>query len=803
MSQSDRAVLYVDNTPVTDVKLTTATEIGKYAFHEYNALLSVEMSSSVTSIGDKAFDYCVNLLSAQIPTSVTSIGSNVFHQSNALTIYCEIASKPSTWGNNWNGSYLGYGSYSLPVVWGCKNTEVADDGNIYAVIEGVRYALKNEVATVAPQPKNIAAQTIIRPSVTYKGTSYVVTTIAGYAFEENNNLVSVTIPSSVTSMGPQPFYGCNRLIIYCERESKPSGWNNNWNYNCPVVWNYSNNEIADNEQIFATIDGIRYALMDDKAEVYFQSGSSASVEIPSTITYKGVTYSVFTIRDNAFLNCTSLESIKLPDSIENIGESAFLGCTHLSSIEIPASITKIGEWAFEGCISLAMINYLGTIDQWAQIDFRNEYANPWYFAGELYINEQLVTEVKLTSATKIGRHAFINCSLLTNVTIPASVKTIGEGAFKYCTNLVSVVMAGDVTNIGSYAFAACEKLAEITIPASVTSMGSFAFRSCNSLKKVNYLGTIDQWAQITFSSEQANPFDCGASLYLNDVLVTEAKLTAPTIGKYAFCNYQSLVNLEIAASVKTIEEGAFTNCSNLATVTFEENSQLVAIGSSAFEKCTSLRSISIPAGVANIGSSAFGDCASLMEVTIPSSVGNLPSNVFGQCIGLEKVNYLGTIDQWAQIKFYNYWSNPLTFAKNLYLNDVLVTEAKLTVTTINANAFLNCTSLTSLQIAASVTSIGNYAFSGCENLATVTFEENSQLAAMGDYAFASCGKLASITIPASVTKVGSRAFDLCASLTIYCEAASQPSDWNSAWNNSDCTVVWNYKNSAAEGEENA
>ncbi len=803
LSPFNNAVLYVNNTPVTDVKLTTVTEISDYAFYGYDALLSVELSSSVTGIGDKAFYRCENLLSAKIPTSVTSIGTSVFSKSNALTIYCEIASKPSTWNNTWNESYLGYGSCSLPVVWDCKNTEVANDGSIYAVIEGVRYALKGEVATVAPQPKNIDSQTIIRPSVTYKGTSYAVTTIAAHAFEGNSNLVSVTIPSSVTNMGSQPFYGCNRLTIYCGKESKPSNWNSNWNYSRPVVWNYLSNETTDGGQIFATIDGIRYALIDDKAEVSFQAGSSASVEIPSTVTYKGVTYSVFSIREDAFLNCTSLESIKIPASIANIGMNAFDGCTNLSSIEIPASITGIGSYAFNGCLRLAIVNYLGTIDQWAQINFHNAYANPWYVAGKLYINEQLVTEVNLTSATQIGNYAFFSCSLLTNVTIPATVGTIGVGAFRDCTNLTNVVMAGDVTEISTDAFLGCTSLESITIPASVTRIGSFAFSSCNSLKKVNYLGTIDQWAQIAFSDESANPLYYGASLYLNDVLVTDAKLTATTIGKYAFYNCQSLTSLEIAASVTGISEKAFAYCSNLAMVTFAEDSPLASISNSVFKNCTSLRSISIPASVTSIADSAFSYCTGLAEVTIPASMENITSFAFSNCSGIEKVNYLGTIDQWVQIKFGNQWSNPLAFAKNLHLNNVLVTEAKLTSTTIDKYSFYNCQSLTSVEIAATVTSIGNYAFSGCANLATVTLDENSQLATIGDQAFSGCGKLASITIPASVTKVGNRAFDLCASLTINCEASSQPSGWKSSWNNSNCTVVWNCKNSTSAGEENA
>ena len=138
------------------------------------------------------------------------------------------------------------------------------------------------------------------------------------------------------------------------------------------------------------------------------------------------------------------------------------------------------------------------------------------------------------------------------------------------------------------------------------------------------------------------------------------------------------------------------------------------------------------------------------------------------------------------------------------------------VTTIGDHAFSNNDTITSVTIGNNVTSIGSYAFSGCSSLTTVTIGENSQLTSIGNSAFEGCSSLTSITIPSSVTTIDSYAFYRCSSLTsitipdsvtwidigafsgcdnltIYCEATSKPSGWNSWWNYSGCPVVWGYK----------
>ena len=191
---------------------------------------------------------------------------------------------------------------------------------------------------------------------------------------------------------------------------------------------------------------------------------------------------------------------------------------------------------------------------------------------------------------------------------------------------------------------------------------------------------------------------------------------------------------------------------------------ITSIGRYAFDDCESLTSITIPSSVTSIGEYAFDDCESLTSITIPSSVTSIGFGAFYNCTSLESITipFVGqNADGSGNTSFEHIFGGNVPAS----LKEVIITGG----ISIGRYAFDDCESLTSITIPSSVTSIGEYAFSYCESLT-------------------------SITIPSSVTSIGDYAFYNCTSLTIYCVAESQPSGWSYYWKNSDCQVVWGYKN---------
>ena len=539
----------------------------------------------ITTIGYAAFYECSNLIEIIIPESVISIDSYAFYGCSNLTSITIPDSVTSIGGaaflgTAWYNNQLDGLVYIRKVVCGYKGT-MPDDTTI--IIKDGTLAI-----AVAAFSNCSGLKRIVIPNS--------VMSIGQQAFFNCSNLTSITIPDSVTSIGDFAFAACGRLTSINVSNGNTRYYSEN---NCLI-------ETSTNTLILGCVNSV-------------------------------IPYGVTTIGDYAFAYCGELTSVKIPNSVIIIGNFAFYNCSGLKSVTIGDSVTSIGDSAFSGCSGLTSVKYLGTIDQWVEINFGNRSSNPLYYAKKLYINNELVTKVNLTTATKISAFAFYNCSRLMSITIGDGVTSIGDSAFSGCSGLMSVTIGSGVTTIGDSAFSNCYNLTSITIPDNVTTIGdnSFAFSGLTSINVS--LGNTKYYSEN----------NCLIEISTNTLIL-------------------GCANSIIPYGITTIGNGAFSYCSGLTSITIPNS--VTTIGYRAFYWCDNLTSITIPNSVTLIDDFAFYGCRGLTSIIIANSVTSIGDYVFADCSELKTVYYKGTAEEWDKILIYSN-NTYLTSATRYYYSE--------------------------------------------------------------------------------------------------------------------------------------
>lgn len=601
--------------------------------------------------------------------------------------------------------------------------------------------------------------------------------IESRAFRNDADMISLTIPESITAIGAQAFFGCTNLASI--------------EYNAVAC-----DDIADEDDIFydagANGEGIAVIVGAEVTHIPERLFYAYDIVLYSyeyhSANLRSVTFEAGSvcesIGDYAFSECAALEEISLPDGISDIGMRSFAGCKSLTAIALPDNLTYIGIWAFVGCSSLAELDIPDSVTEIAAWTFSGcdkiietengvQYVDDWVvgcdgnitdfllrddtrgISSATFINQTELVSVKIPdSVLYIGRQAFDGCTALTEVVIGNGTKVLGSSAFRRCVSLTDLTIGANVEEIGVSAFDGCMALTIVNIPDSIVYIGDTAFEDCISLEEVSIgkglamigvrvFDNCSALSRIYYNAEDCRESDNHYGMS-HGVFVGAGQNgdgLEVTIGK----------DVLIVPSYFLYTDATDDTPLNVATITFEEGSSCENIGSYAFYGCAGVQTISLPQSIVSIGEYAFCYCraeiiwaenAVIEEfgefsfygyegtgINIPASVSAIAWSAFADCDSLEGV-YISDLSAWCGIDFgdgvyfRNEQANPLYYAGTLYLNDERVTTLVIPqdVTAVNSYAFYNCNSLESVVIHEGVTFIGSMAFGECDALASVTLE---------------------------------------------------------------------------------
>lgn len=486
------------------------------------------------------------------------------------------------------------------------------------------------------------------------------------------------------------------------------------------IYNYIFSKENRTEQVPAGFGYKRYdCYRNNLARAFFKNESLVTVKLPESITEVG---------EDIFADCKTLRGVKLPEGVSRINKEAFWGCSILEKINFPAKLTSVDDNAFVLCGSLELDNLPNSIlhvgqSAFCYVPLKALKLDRKVEIGAGAFSNTPITEIEMaTPCDSILGGTFSDCPNLTKITIGEGLKYIGYGAFSN-SPVKEANLPSTLRDISSYAFLGyssyCPFINDIQPENHIRYIGKVAYQCVDrDLEEYTIKDGTVTLADELFESSQGNAFHIPASV--------------EQIGNRAFA-YTQIKALPEMLGLKRIGGEAFYGCKNLKKLTIPETVEY--IGGSAFYGCSNIWSLTYNA--------INAECESFMEpnaplekIVIGDKVRRLPNGIFSgrEFTEVALPSCLERIDDYA---------------------------------------FSGCENLTTINLSDSIRYIGDNAFYGCSSLKNIHWP--LRLTTIGNYAFRQTA-LETISLPEGVTSVGDGAFSTCPAKTVYIPSTANVED---------------------------
>ena len=719
---------------------------------------TLTLPSKLTSIGESAFENCTGFTgSLLIPSGVTSIGNNAFNNDKFTSLF--LSNNLTTIGNNaFKNCNLMVGTLTLP----SKLTSIGESAfenctgftGSLLIPSGVTsignksfYNCNKLSGKLTIQNSEVIGQSSFEHcnNITEIKLSDNLTSIESFAFKNCSNVRgSIEIPSGVTSIGEQAFYGVINLSSIVMNTLTPpvAGEGIFDGSNCDIVIPTGSYNAYTNSPVWSgyTERYIEaYGFSDDEVERIL-------VENWDVINVNGVidpeeawAITAFTNSEgvNVFQNNTLIkvfnEMVQFT-GLTRINDYEFSGCVNLNSLKLPNNITSIGDRAFSNCSSLTReMTFSDSIINIGEYSFYNCTMLP----GIIKLPNQL---------TIIKTSTFENCHNIDGIEFNPNLHTIQERAFYMCYGIHGNIKTPEsLTSIGSSAFQGCSGInGVLTINKNVTNIGNDAFNGCTGISNIVIKSIIPP----IIGNNVFNGSVC-------DIYVPITSLNLYLTGE-TWVNYSNRIKPYINFTDDKVELVAITSewdYNNDDVLSKNEAENIITLNNK-YKNNTNIKSFNELAyftGLTKIDVDDFNGCNNLINIELPNTITEIGSNAFSDCqnitSNIPSLNNLTTIGGRA---FYNCHSISGDFYKSPNIN------------VIGSHAFSGCNNITGdLIIPTNVTEIKDFVYYSCTGLnGQLYFSPN--LTKIGISSFENCRQLiGDLIIPETVNSVGLMAFKNC------------------------------------------